>query len=326
MSPILITTTRENNITYQTAINIPEEVQIKSKLTKDYFSNISNGTISNQTFIVLMGVIALLSIVIIILFFSNRKRFLKRDTLSTMKDQSRMDPSYIINNPNMPIGYFTNPVLQQQGFKLNMLQSHQPRTSNDSMAHLLLNTTSRSSSYIDPSLFIPLKTGEYYEDISLRNYNESRQILNAISQQNNLKKEGSYSENEYAECPTSASGLLKSSASKLNEYCYIPTSLLQGYPNLLNNPQVIADSLNYEINECKFTSTPSAPKTLPPSANNGSLSISLDITEGSESGSETIKESNEIDLDEKKKVSRDETDEYQTPSNLPTENYRHSLN
>ena len=318
-SPILLVITEDYNETLQTTSTIFEDIQIKSKLTNDYFSNISNGTISNQTFMILMAIIALLSIVIIVLFFSNRKRLLKRDPLSILKDQCRMDPSYVINNQSIPIGYFTNPVLQQQGFKLNMLASNQPRTSNDSMAHLL-NTTSRSSSYIDPSLFIPLKTGEYYEDISLRNYNESRQILNVLNQQGLSKKEGNYSENEYAECPTSTSELLKSSVSKLNDYCYIPTSLLQDYPNLLNNPQVIADSfpLNYETNEYKFTSTPSVPKTLPPTNNDGSVSIALDMTDGSKS--ETLIENITKDLNAKENVSNAEIDEYQTPSNLPTFN------
>ncbi len=214
------------------------------------------------------------------------------------------------------------------------------------MAHLLsLNNTngSISSSFAVPVNFMPIdpKTNEPYEDISMKDYHASRYYLNAIVK--NL------SENEYCDKPSTTNNLLKSSATKLNDYCYIPASILQGCPTMYHNQKVIAETLrdNYEINVQKIaTSTPSVPKTLPPSINESSLISSFDVTSDSDSydtltkrsscnqykacsvENSTLTDKNEIKSDipiEPTTVSRTSTeeiesaiDEYQVPSNIPT--------
>lgn len=197
---------------------------------------------------------------------------------------------------------------------------------------------SRSSSFVDPATIIPIKTNEVYEDISMKNYAASRHYLNQLP-----RKE---SENDYSENPTITKNLLKHSAAKLNEYCYIPASMLQGCPTSYHNQKVIAEALrhNYELNENNFSSTPSVPKTLPPSLNDSSLIISFDaVTSDSDSNSydtltknskvneykdykcveaEELNDSSNADgvkqvaVGEKKAVIP-EIDEYQVPLNIP---------
>jgi len=214
------------------------------------------------------------------------------------------------------------------------------------MAHLLsLNNGSISSSFVGAN-FIPInpKTNEPYEDISYKNFHGSRHYLNAIVK--------NMSESEHCDTKAVTNNLLKSSAAKLNEYCYIPASILQGRPSLYHNQPIIAEALrdNYEISAQKFsTSTPSLPKTLPPSMNDSSLIYSFDLTSDSDGNSydtltkksdvnnlnkepfekisavdnenetktatltETISESVTVTDDKEAPV----IDEYQVPSNIP---------
>ena len=236
------------------------------------------------------------------------------------------DPSVGMMSCNS-IGFINslNPLMQHHlsSYKLNML-SAQARTSNDSVAQLLLNGSSRASSYVEPMslLGMSFKANEVYG--------------------NNLIKGGAQfssgpAENEYCESPKLIHTLR---SAKLNEYCYIPASLLTGYPGSI----VDVNNLNmtgYEMNSDKLMSTPSVPKTLPPSMNDTSIIVLADeptlveqnnLLERSSmlNGSnrliskyfsieinETLKETEEIS-DQENKENDGGDDEYQIPSNLPT--------
>lgn len=319
--------TKTSTTTDQLEFNT-EPIKLDIKQADDYFAKISNGAISNQVFVILMAIIGIMSMFILFLLYSNKKKFFHSDIYKGAGDPSQPD-LYIktTNNNMMPYNGFINPLIQQHGYKMNILaSSNQPRTSNESMAHLLVNS-SRNSSYIDPSaIMFNAKTGEYYEDISMKG---SKHYFN-------MNKKGE-AENVYCDSPLITSNLVKSQA-KLNEYCYIPGSMLQAHPSMYHNQQVIAEAMrsNYEINEARFQSTPTAPKTMPPSMNDSSVFLhNLDTT--NESGStrassesldrqqkaaeqnkeETVKEVNTVAVVMDIKQESEEVDEYQVPLNLP---------
>ncbi len=322
-TPVPELNTKTLNQTNDTASLFTEPIQLNIKQADDYFAKISNGAISNQIFVILMAIIGIMSMFIMFLLFSSKKKIFQGDMY---KGSDLPQPEIYIQAPNnnmIPFnGVFNNPLIQQHGYKMNILQSsNQPRTSNESMAHLLLNS-SRASSYIDPSaILVNAKTGEYYEDISMKG---SKHYFN-------MNKKGE-SENIYCDSPLITNNLLKSQI-KLNEYCYIPGTMLQAHPSMYHNQQVIAEALrsNYELNEARFQSTPTAPKTLPPSINDSVFLQGLDTT--NESSTRASTES--LDKPQKSENKEEDTngtvvlnieqesddiDEYQVPLNLPANN------
>ena len=232
------------------------------------------------------------------------------------------------NNPSVgmmscnSIGFINslNPLMQHHlsSYKLNMLSAGQARTSNDSVAQLLLNGSSRAS-YVEPMslLGISFKANEVYGNILSKG---SAQLPSGPV------------ENEYCESPKLMHTLR---SAKLNEYCYIPASLLTGCPGSIvdvNNLNMAGD----EMNSDKLTSTPSVPKTLPPSMNDTSIIVLADestlVVQNdllqrhsnrliskyfSIEIDETLKENEEIN-DQENKENDGGDDEYQIPSNLPT--------
>lgn len=320
--------TKTSTTTDQMEFNT-EPIKLNIKQADDYFSKISNGAISNQVFVILMSIIGIMSMFILFLLFSNKKKFFHSDIYKGSAGEPSQPDLYIktTNNNMIPYNGFINPLIQQQGYKMNILApSNQPRASNESMTHLLINS-SRNSSYIDPSaIMFNAKTGEYYEDISMKG---SKHYYN-------MNKKGE-AENVYCDSPLITNNLVKSQA-KLNEYCYIPGSMLQAHPSMYHNQQVIAEAMrsNYEINEARFQSTPTAPKTMPPSMNDSSVFLhNLDTTNESSStraSSESLDreqkpiEQNKEEAAEKVttvavvmdiKQESEEVDEYQVPLNLP---------